>query len=313
MGKVILFGEPMALFIADTVGPLEEVEHFTRSLSGAEINVCLGLSRLGHSAVFVSKLGDDVFGHYIEKYLKKRMIDTEISYDGNYRTGIQLKSKVLHGDPEAPYYRKNSAASYISEEEINRVNLDDVDHLHITGIPPALSRSCRAATFRLVDRARERGIFVSFDPNLRPSLWEREEVMIGTLNELAKKADLVLPGVSEGKILLGTDQLSEIADRYQNMGVSQVIIKNGANGAYGRDGNKSYEVPGFKVENVVDTVGAGDGFAVGVISARLENLSFEEMMRRGNAIGAIQVMHKGDNEGLPTRDKLEEFMNIAHE
>ena len=71
MSKIILFGEPMALFIADTYGPLEEVEHFTRSLSGAEVNVCIGLTRLGHQVTYLTRLGDDPLGRYIINRLKQ--------------------------------------------------------------------------------------------------------------------------------------------------------------------------------------------------------------------------------------------------
>ena len=108
MGKTILFGEPMALLIADTTGPLENVEHFTRALSGAEVNVSIGLTRLGHSVEYLTRLGDDPFGHYIAKTLGENQIGISLlSYDPVYRTGIQLKNRVTDGsDPYAPYYRK---------------------------------------------------------------------------------------------------------------------------------------------------------------------------------------------------------------
>ena len=311
MSKILLFGEPMALLIADTVGPLEDIEHFTRTLAGAEVNVCIGLSRLGHEATYITRLGEDPFGYYVEKFLKRENIGTEfVTYDKVYKTGIQLKNKVLEGDPYAPYYRKGSAASHMSVEEIEKIDFSDIALVHVTGIPPALSESCRKATYRLMERAREHGVFLTFDPNLRPALWESEEVMAATLNDLAAKADLVLPGVAEGKILLGTEEPAEIADAYQKMGVKQVVIKIGDKGAYVRDQDKSYHVAGFKVEKVIDTVGAGDGFAVGMISAKIEGLSLEDMVRRGNAVGAMQVMNISDNEGLPTREELERFMNV---
>ena len=121
MGKTILFGEPMALLIADTTGPLEEVEHFTRAMSGAEVNVSIGLSRLGHPVEYLTRLGDDPFGHYIASALKKNEIGTSlVTYDDVYRTGIQLKNRVTDGsDPYAPYYRKGSAASHITISEID--------------------------------------------------------------------------------------------------------------------------------------------------------------------------------------------------
>lgn len=313
MGKTILFGEPMALLIADSTGLLEDVEHFTRSLSGAEVNVSIGLSRLGHEVSYMTRLGDDPFGRYIEKKLKEDNIGTEfVTYDPVYRTGIQLKNRVTDGsDPYAPYYRKGSAASHITTAEIDMIDFSDIDHVHVTGIPPALSKTSRAATYRLMERAKENNVFLTFDPNLRPALWESEEVMIEVINDLASKADIILPGIEECKILAGSEDFNTIADFYKKKGIKTIVIKNGANGAYVCDGDESYTVEGFKVEEVVDTVGAGDGFAVGVISGRLEGLSLKEMVRRGNAIGAIQVTNISDNAGLPTHEELEAFIK-AH-
>ena len=304
MGKTILFGEPMALLIADTTGPLEEVEHFTRAMSGAEVNVSIGLSRLGHPVEYLTRLGDDPFGHYIANALKKNEIGTSlVTYDDVYRTGIQLKNRVTDGsDPYAPYYRKGSAASHITVSEVDAIDLTDVELVHVTGIPPALSQSARKATFRLMDRAKEAGIFITFDPNLRPVLWEDEETMCTVLNQLAAKADVVLPGIGECKI-----DKKEAADFYQKLGVKTVIIKDGSKGAYVQTANENYDVAGYKVEKVVDTVGAGDGFAVGVLSGILERLNLKDSVKRGNAIGAIQVMNIGDNEGLPTPEKLKAF------
>ena len=288
---------------------MEEVEHFTRALSGAEVNVSIGLSRLNHQVEYLTRLGDDPFGHYIENQLKKNNIGTSmVTYDSVYRTGIQLKNRVTDGsDPYAPYYRKGSAASHISVKEIDALDLTDVELVHVTGIPPALSESAREATFRLMERAKEEGIFLTFDPNLRPALWENEETMIRVINELAQNTDVVLPGIGECAILAGTEDVEAAADFYQNLGAKTVVIKDGSNGAYVRDGKASYRVPGYKVTNVVDTVGAGDGFAVGVLSGILEGLEMKESVLRGNAIGAIQVMNISDNEGLPTHEELKKF------
>lgn len=309
MSDVILFGEPMALFVADTLGPLEEVEHFTRSLAGAEVNVCIGLTRLGHKATYITRLGDEPLGHYIENSLKKESIGTEfITFDSVYKTGIQLKNKVIEGDPYAPYYRKGSAASHLSVQEIEKIDFTGIKLVHITGIPPALSQSCREATYRLMERAKENGAIITFDPNLRPALWESQNVMIQVINDLATRCDILLPGTGEGLILMGSEDPEKIADFYQDMGVKKVIIKIGSKGAYVRDGEEQYIVPGYKVEKVIDTVGAGDGFAAGFISGILEGLTVRESTKRGNAVGSIQVTYISDNEGLPTKVELLEYM-----
>ncbi len=312
--KVLLFGEPMALLMADTCGPLDQCEHFTRSLSGAEVNVAIGLTRLGHKVEYFTRLGNDPFGHYIMHELRRQNIGTKwIQYDDVYRTGIQLKECVEDGsDPYAPYYRKGSAVSHTSAENIDEIDLNDVDLVHITGIPPALSQTALEATMRLMHRAKDQGILLTFDPNLRPALWKNQETMIQTINQLSTLADVVFPGINECEILLGTRDIKEIISWYHSSGVKLVVIKDGKNGAIVSTRDTLSEspttVPGFPVEHVVDTVGAGDGFAVGFLSGLLEKCSVRDCALRANAIGALQVQHRGDNEGLPDREQLKTFL-----
>lgn len=309
MPEIILIGEPMVMFVADYVGNLEDVEKFTRSLAGAEVNVCIGLKRLGYDVSYVTKLGVDPFGKYIKKFLINEGIDTSyITFDPKFPTAFQIKSKVEVGDPEVVYFRRGTAASHITKEDIEKIDLDGVRHIHVTGIPPALSESCMEATYELISRAKEKGLYVTFDPNLRPNLWASKEEMVSVINDIASKCDMVLPGVGEGLTLTGSDNPSVIADFYLNLGVNTVIVKVGSKGAFVKTQNEAYTVPGFKVSKVVDTVGAGDGFAVGIISGLLEKLPLREAVKRGNAIGSLQVMVPGDNEGLPNREKLEEYL-----
>ncbi len=309
MSEVILFGEPMVMFVAQSEGDLADVENFSRFLAGAEVNVAIGLTRLGHSTSYVTRLGTDPFGRYIEKKLYSENIRPQIIYDADHWTGFQLKTLVMEGDPEVVYFRKNSAASHLSVKDVDLMDFSGAKILHVTGIPPAISRSCREATYKLIERARERGLLVSFDPNLRPTLWEDRDTMIRTINDLASRADIVLPGTGEGKILMGSRDPERIADFYRNNGAQTVIVKDGGNGAFAVNEEEKLWDSGFRVSKVVDTVGAGDGFAVGVLSAVLEGLPLAQMVRRGNAIGAIQVSVRSDNEGLPTPEELEAFMH----
>ena len=168
-----------------------------------------------------------------------------------------------------------------------------------------MSESALAATRRLIARAKALELPISFDPNLRPQLWESEKKMAATLNSLAQGAETVLPGLGEGKLLTGQDTPEAVAAFYHRLGVKNVVVKLGKDGAYysEKDGQSGYS-PAFPVKKLVDTVGAGDGFAAGVISALAEGETLEEAAFRGNAMGAIQITHKSDNEGLPTREQL---------
>ncbi len=223
-------------------------------------------------------------------------------------TGFMLKSKVSKGDPEIFYFRKGSAASTLDASDVEKIDFSKFDYVHLTGIFPALTDSTRAAMMALIKKAKELGLFISFDPNLRPQLWPSQEVMVKTLNELASYADLVLPGCGEGKILCGSEDPSKINDFYRSLGARMVVTKLGPDGALVREGDNEYKVPGFIIDKVVDTVGAGDGFACGVITGLMEGLSLEKAVERGAAIGAIQCTFAGDNEGLPTQEQLKEFM-----
>ncbi len=312
MAKVLTIGEPMGLFVAEEAKPLKDVEHFTRLVCGAEVNFSIGLSRLGHDVAYVSRLGHDPLGDHIRDFLEENHIDTTyISTDDYYLTGMQMKEKTEDGsDPLVANYRRHTAFSHFDPADLKKISWEGVKHVHATGIPAALSETCLEAVEQLMVDARAHGCTVSFDPNLRPMLWKSEAVMVETLNCLATKADLILPGVGEGKILTGSENPSEIADFYLERGAKSVVIKlGGSKGAYGKEKDgKEFQAASFPVKHVVDTVGAGDGFAVGVITALLEGLSLSEAARRGAAIGALAVMSAGDNEGLPDRNKLERFM-----
>lgn len=181
----------------------------------------------------------------------------------------------------------------------------------MTGIPPALSSKMRAFSFRALQEMKEAGKTISFDPNLRLQLWEEEEDMIHTVNQIAYQVDWLFPGLAEGQRLTRCREPEEIADVYLQKGVKLVVIKLGPEGAFFKSVAGQGVVKGFQVHHVVDTVGAGDGFAVGVISAMLDGLSYEESVTRGNAIGALAVMSPGDKDGLPTREELQAFLKEA--
>lgn len=305
----VTFGEPMAMFYANETGPLHEVFSFNKALAGAESNVATGLSRLNHPTGYVTKLGEDNFGHFIAQAMKKENIDTDnITFTKEHSTGMLIKSKVITGDPIVEYFRKNSAASKLSLVDFDEAYFNSAGHLHVTSISSALSKTCHEFSIHAMEFMKRQGKTVSLDPNLRPSLWPDTETMVNTINDLATRCDWFLPGLGEGKILTGLSTPAEIADYYLARGVSLVVIKLGPEGAYYKSAEGEGYVDGFKVEQVVDTVGAGDGFAVGVISAMLEKLPIAEAVKRGNAIGALAVMSPGDMDGLPTREELTKFM-----
>jgi len=306
---VITIGEAMAMFVATKTGELSAVDHFIKRVAGAELNVATGLARLGLKVGWVSRVGNDSFGQFVLDTLKKEGIETAgVTLDDRYPTGFQLKSKVTDGtDPIVEYFRKGSAASHLSVEDFNPIWFTAARHLHLSGVAAALSASSYALLDHAAGAMKAAGKTISFDPNLRPVLWKSEAEMVEKLNHLAFQADWVLPGVKEGQILTGEKTPEGIADFYLNRGVKAVILKTGADGAWFKTANDEQgAVAAVKVENVVDTVGAGDGFAVGVVSALLEGKTLHQAITRGNIIGSLAIQVQGDSEGLPTREQLGE-------
>lgn len=310
MLDVVTAGEPMVLFAAQQPGALETVASFARAIAGAELNVAIGLARLGMKVGYISRVGRDSFGRTILAALDQEGIDRQaVAVDPQHRTGFMLKSRSDDGsDPAIEYFRSGSAASRMTANDHPRAYCAGARHLHLTGISPALSEGVRELTFEMARDARAAGRTISFDPNLRPRLWRTQAEMVETLNDLACRSDWVLPGLEEGRLLTGCERAEDIARFYLERGVRGVVVKLGAQGAYYADAAGQGHVPGRPVAQVVDTVGAGDGFAVGVVSALLEGLPLSAAAARGNAIGARVVQFPGDSDGLPTRAQLDSDM-----
>jgi 2-dehydro-3-deoxygluconokinase len=306
---VALFGEAMMLLVADRPGPLENAEAFHKRTAGAETNVAIGLSRLGLKVGWASRLGTDSMARSLLATMKGEGIDcSHVICDPTQRTGFQFKGRVTDGsDPPVEYHRKGSAASQMGPADVDEAWLRSARHLHATGVFAAISDTSLQAALKTMDVMRAAGRTISFDTNLRPTLWASIETMRHWINELASRADWVLPGIEEGLLLTGHTEPEAVARFYRERGAKLVVVKLGAEGAYyDSDVAGTGRVDGFPVKEVIDTVGAGDGFAAGVVSALLEGKSVPEAVRRGAWIGARAVQVLGDTEGLPTRAELEE-------
>ncbi|WP_049904537.1 sugar kinase [Halococcus hamelinensis] len=307
--RVVTLGETMVLVYPSTTGPMKHAHEFEKSLAGAETNVAIGLARLGHDVGWYSKLGTDPHGEYLEFFVRGEGVDTTtVEFTDEAPTGIMFKERREFGEPAVHYYRHGSAASLMSPDDLPVDYLTNAEYLHLTGITPALSESCRDATLLAAERATEAGMTVSFDPNVRRKLWESDERMRETMLDLVSLSDIVLPGIEEGAALFGTDDPEAIAAACLDHGAGTAVVKLGAAGAVVADGSTTERVSGYDVERVVDPVGAGDGFAAGFLASRIEGQGPVEATETANAVGAFATTVAGDTEGLPTRKELDVFV-----
>lgn len=311
MTELLTIGEPLVLFASlDDEKSIAESKNFYKYIAGAEVNVAIGTSRLGHSVEYLSAVGADPMGQFVLNELaRNQIVEKNISVNSNFPTGIMFKAKTSIGDPATFYLRKNSAASKMS---LAISKIDVPRFLHLTGVYLALSREARNNVNKLLNSPKLKETTIFFDPNIRPALWESEELMVSTINSVAFKSNIFLPGIKEAQKLTGLETTNDISNYYftNSPDMSAVIFKLGAQGAeiHYRNGEVTL-VPGFKAEKVIDTVGAGDGFAVGVITALLEDCSLKDAVVRANAIGAMAVQSPGDSTGYPTDTELNAFLS----
>ena len=148
---VLTVGEAMALFIAAQPGTLSDVSEFRRTVAGAELNVAVGLRRLGFRVGYVSRVGADSLGEQLLAFMASESIDTRyVTVDGAHPTGLMLKSLEPDGrDPRVEYFRRGSAASHLSLADRPTDDITTVRHLHLTGISLALSDSARELVFEM--------------------------------------------------------------------------------------------------------------------------------------------------------------------
>jgi len=306
MQDVVTLGEAMVLLAAAQEGPLAQVKQFTKHTAGAETNVAVGLARLGFKVAWVSRLGDDSMGHYLRQCFEDEGIDcSQVEMVAGGKTGMMFKTwSVAGADPVIEYHRKDSAASQLQVTGVDWTWFEQAQHLHATGIYPALTPNTWELTQCAMARMRAKGKSVSFDPNLRPALWPSTQAMRASINALAAKADWVFPGWQEGQLLTGKQSPAEIAAYYRAQGATCVVVKLGDAGAYYDSDAGAGHVPAFPVAQVVDTVGAGDAFAVGVISGLLEKLPLPKAVERAAWMGARATQVRGDCEGLPSREDV---------
>ncbi|MBD1381264.1 sugar kinase [Metabacillus arenae] len=305
---VVSLGETMILFSPEETGQLRYNRQFTSRVAGAETNTLIGLSKLGYRTGWISRVGGDELGKRILSSVRGEGVDTSfVKEDGSAPTGLFIKERTTADSSRVFYYRNQSAASKMTPADIEENYLAKAKLLYITGITPALSVSCKETVFHAIELAKKNSMKIVFDPNVRKTLLD-ERTGRDTLIKMAALSDIILPGISEGDFLFQTTDCEKIVRECKRLGAEKVIVKLGEKGAYYSTSEESGYVHPFKVETVIDPIGAGDGFAAGVISGILDELPIHEAVKRGCAIGAIVTTVNGDIEGLPDKETLETYM-----
>ncbi|MCC8027002.1 MAG: sugar kinase [Clostridium sp.] len=305
MPEIITIGETMAAFTPGSTGYLRYVRNFEMRIAGAESNLAIGASKLGHSTGWVSSLGKDEFGEFVRNSIRAEGVDTSrVVTDPEHRTGIMFKQVRNASETSVFYYRENSAASHLTPDMLDQDYLASSRIIHLTGITPVLSKTCRETVEAAMDTAAKHGIPVSFDPNIRRRLWKDQDY-VPMLREMMMKAQIVLLGAEEAKTLLGTEDALKVMDLLFKKGKAGLIaVKDGAKGASVGSPEVFASIPAFPC-TCVDPVGAGDAFNAAFLCGILEGKEVEECGRMGAVAGALATETYGDTEGYPSREQME--------
>ena len=301
---VITIGDGMIAMCPIQKGPIIFSNTFERKVGGAELNVAIGCSRLGLKAGWISRLGNDDFGKHILKTARGEGIDiSEAKLVNEYQTSVYFREVLSDGSSRSFYYREKSPTSTMGLEDLSEEYFKSSKILHITGVFPSISNNNQNIILEAVKLAKKLNLMVSFDPNIRLKMWTKEEAK-SFIEKILPSVDILLIGDEELEILLEDNNIEKAIKTFHSYGIGRVIIKKGAKGAIGSDGKKVYEVPPIKPKAVIDTVGAGDGFAAGFLTALLKGETLENCIRFANGVGSLVVGVEGDNEGLPYYDDV---------
>ena len=298
---LIALGECMVELRAD--GPLGEAAHLTRAFGGDTLNALVSAARLGSRCGFISRVGNDPFGHGLRRAWQAEGLDVTHAPLVDGENGVYFISLHADGEREFTYRRAGSAASHLAPADLDPAYLAAAGTLLLSGITQALSGGAQAATLHAAHLARQSGTRVAFDPNHRPRLWADRgglHAARAALHDLLPSVDLLLPSFPADAALLDGPPGSapEAARAFAALGVT-VALKDGPHGAWlcGPHADPQH-VPAPPVPDVLDTTGAGDAWNGAFLHALTHARTPEQAARTAHACAAHTIRHRG---ALPPR------------
>ena len=293
---------------------------FEANPGGAPCNVLAMLTKLGHKTAFIGKVGNDFFGKQLEDAIKEIGINvTGLRKDDKVHTTLALVHTYPDGDRDFSFYRNPGADMMLTEEEIPEELILETRIFHF-GTLSMTHEKVRRATKKAVAIAKQAGAIISFDPNIRETLWNsmyeaREQVLYGLGQcHILKISD------NEIQWLTGKNDYTEavkwIREKYD---IPLILVSMGKEGSRAYYQDRMVEKAPFINENTIETTGAGDTFCVCVLhyicKHGLENLTeknLKEMLTYANAAASIITTRKGALRVMPRPEEIEALIAGHH-
>jgi len=293
---------------------------FQQNLGGAPGNVACAVAKLGHRSAFIGMAGDDAFGRFCKNTMSAQNVDVKgLKLSADKNTTLAFVHLSDSGDRSFSFYRKNLADVSLSASDIDMDVVRSTKILHFGGVSLSHEPS-RSATLHAVTEAKKAGALISFDPNIRMSLWDDAAELKSVMLDVFRYADVVKLSEEEVAFIFETgDTEAAIEHIKQTYGAKLVMATFGPRGAATSAGGRYYESPAFDVKTI-DTTGSGDCFLAGALYCLLSygkpagSLTPDEIVRMlafANASGSIASTKMGAVSSLPSIEDIETCINTV--
>lgn len=315
--QILCLGELLIdMFPAEVGRSMIKVSSFHPKPGGAPANAAVAAARLGAQSGFIGKVGEDIFGRYLEGVLKEEGVDTRgMRFDPQTRTTLVFIAMPDVNSAEFVFYRNPGADMLLRPEELDTALLQETLCLHF-GSLSLIDEPIHSATLQAIEIAHASGAMISFDVNYRPALWESREAARQRMLEIIPNVDLVKVNDTELALLTGSDELGPASLLLLNNGPKLCVVTLGAKGSFFQTSQDSEFIPAYQVQTV-DATGCGDAFIASLLyqlvkdGKMLTDLSsgrLNRVLNYANAVGALTSLTQGVIPALPYAHQVDEFL-----
>ena len=325
MPDVLCLGELLVDWVCTTPGAeIPQAINFTKAPGGAPANTAVGLARQNISTAFIGRVSKDEFGLWLKSVLQENNIDVSSTIeDPDAQTRMAYVVTMANGDRKLADFTKIACAdARLRTEDLIESQFKKASVLHFGSIS-LIEEPAAQATRKAIDLAHENGLIVSYDPNVRLSLWPNEETCRNTILDTLGSGDIVKINEVELEFLTGSKNLTNAEKLRKEKEIALLIVTLDSRGAFFATRDHSGIVDGFEIK-LVEATGAGDGFNAGVIAGILKHVAgeenkreklesllksdFESIIRYANGVGALVCTKAGAIPALPCQEDLDKFL-----
>lgn len=290
---------------------------FEQNPGGAPANVAVMAAKLGTDAHMIAKVGDDLFGTFLTNYLTGANVGiAHITKTKDAMTPLAFVSIDEDGDRDFAFYRNPGADTKLTKSDLADVQFDTHTILHV-GSVSLTDEPSRSATIHALEQARLKGSIISFDPNIRLSLWADHDILREELMRVFSYADVVKLSEEEVSFLaLSEDEETSCRLLAETFNIPLIIVTRGEKGCSAFRNGHFEHVPGYPVR-AVDTTGAGDAFWGALLAGvcqtlqnvqEIETFNLTDILKEANAAGSLTVTKRGGIPALPDKEDIHQLV-----